>query len=145
MKVKANQNFYKNIVILFGSVIVFNGSFGYFLGFTINAKSLAFYGIFLILTIFLCFIIFIVIDKCNKSYIVFDEEKIKEESKHGQKIIVYYNQILYTKYHNSIDILMGHMDFGYVEIVYKIDSKDKEPKHICLYLSKKNYKKFFNK
>ena len=145
MRIKANQNLYKNILIAFNGLIIFVGSLGYFLGFTINANSLLFYGIFLISTIILFFIIFLVVDKCNKKYIVFDEAKIKEESKYGEKVIVYYNQILYTKYHNSIDLFNGIIDFGFVKIVYKTDSKDKESKYIHLYLSKKNYKKYLKK
>lgn len=143
MRVKANQNFYKNVLIAFGCVIVYGGSLAYFLGFSINVNSLLFYAIFLISTCSLCFGIFLVIDKCNKKYIVFDEEKIKEESKNGETVIVYYHQILYTKYHNSIDPFLGNIDFGFVEIAYITDSGNKE--HYHLYLSKKNYKKIFKK
>ena len=143
MRIKANQNLYKNILIACNGLIIFMGSLGYFLGFTVNANSLLFYATFLISTIILFFIVFLVIDKCNKKYIVFDEEKIKEESKYGEKVIVYYNQILYTKYHNRIDLFNCNIDFGFVEIVYKNDSKDKEPKKVHLYLSKNNYKKYF--
>lgn len=145
MRIKANQSLYKNILIAFSGLIIFMGSLGYFLGFNINAKSLLFYAIFLISTIILFLVIFLIVDKCNKKYIVFDSEKIKEENKDDEKIIVYYKQILYTKYHNSIDLFNGNIDFGFVEIVYKTDSKDKEPKHFHLYLSKKNYKELFDK
>lgn len=33
MKIKANQNLYKNILIAFAGLIIFMGSLGYFLGF----------------------------------------------------------------------------------------------------------------
>ncbi len=143
MRIKANRNLYKNILIAFSGLIILMGSLGYFFGFNINAQSLFFYAVFLISTVIVFLVIFFVIDQCNKKYIVFDGEKIKEESRHGEKILVYYNQILYTKYHNSIDLFIGNIDFGYVEIVYKIDSKDKDAKRFCLYFSKKNYKKMF--
>lgn len=145
MKIKANKNLYKNILIAFNGLIVFIGSLGYFLGFKVDATSLLFYAIFLISTSILFFIVFLIVDKCNKKYIVFDEEKIKEESKCGEKVIVYYNQILYTKYYNRIDLFNGIIDFGFIEIVYKNDSKDKESKKVHLYLSKKNYKEIFKK
>jgi len=143
MRIKANQNLYKNILIAFNGLIVFMGSLSYFLGFDVNANSLLFYAIFLIATFILFFIIFLVIDKCNKKYIVFDDEKIKEKSNNDEKVIAYYNQILYTKYHNRIDLFNGNIDFGFVEIVYKNDSKDKEPKKVHLYFYKKNYKQLF--
>lgn len=142
MRIKANQNLYRNILIAFNGLIVYMGSLSYFLGFDVNANSLLFYAIFLISTIVFFGTVFLIIDKCNKKYIVFDEEKIWEESKDGEKLIVYYNQILYTKYHNRIDLFYGYADFGFVEIVYKNDSNDRESKNVCLYLSKKNYKKF---
>ena len=143
MKIKANQNLYKNVLIAFASLLIFMGSLGYFLGFDVNIKSLLFYVIFLVSTIILFLVVFLIIDKNNKKYIIFDEDKIIEKNKYNERIIVYYNQILYTKYHNSIDLFYGNIDFGYVEIAYKIDSKDKETKLIHLYLSKKNYKKIF--
>lgn len=145
LMIKSNQSFYKNVLIAFNGLIILMGSLCYFLGFTIDASSLLFYGVFLISTIISFFIVFLIIDKCNKKYIVFDGEKIKEESKYGEKVIVYYHQILYTRYHNRIDLFHGIIDFGFVEIVYKTDSKDKEPKYCCLYLSKKNYRKIFHK
>ena len=77
MRIKANQSLYKNVLLAFNVLIIFMGSLGYFLGFTINANSLLFYSIFLISTVILFFIVFLAIDKCNKKYIVFDEEKIK--------------------------------------------------------------------
>ncbi len=144
MKIKANRNLYKNILIAFCILIIFIGSLGYFLGFSINAKSLLYYLIFLISVMLFFVVLFLIIDKLNKTYIVFDKEKIIERHNNEEKIIVYFNQILYTRYHNSIDLFFGNIDFGYVEIVYKIDSKDKEAKRIGLYLSKKNYKKIFN-
>lgn len=33
MKIKANQNLYKNILIAFAGLIIYMGSLGYFLGF----------------------------------------------------------------------------------------------------------------
>lgn len=143
MRIKANQNFYKNILIAFNGLIVYMGSLGYFFGFDVNANTLLFYAIFLISTVILFFIIFLVIDKCNKKYIVFDDEKIKEESNGCEKVIVYYNQILYTKYHNRIDVFNCNIEYGFVEIVYKNNSNDKEPEIVNIYLSKKNYKKLF--
>jgi len=143
MKIKANQNLYKNILIAFASLLIFMGSLGYFLGFNVNTKSLLFYVLFLISTILLFFVAFLIVDKNNKNYIIFDDDKIIEKNKYNERIMVYYNQILCTKYHNSIDLLYGNIDFGYVEIVYKMDSKDREPKLIHLYLSKKDYKKIF--
>lgn len=143
MKIKANQNLYKNIFIAFASLLIFMGSLGYFLGFNVNTKSLLFYVLFLISTILLFFVAFLIVDKNNKNYIIFDDDKIIEKNKYNERIMVYYNQILCTKYHNSIDLLYGNIDFGYVEIVYKMDSKDREPKLIHLYLSKKDYKKIF--
>ena len=145
MKIKANRNLYQNILIAFATLIIFLGTLAYFLGFDVNKKSLLYYAIFLISTIILFFILFIIIDKSNKKFIVFDNDKIIEMYKNNEKIILYFNQILYTKYHNSIDLIYGIIDFGYVEIVYKLDSKDIKPKCLNLYLSKKNYKKIFNK
>ena len=145
MKIKANQNLYKNILIAFCSLIIFIGTLAYFLGFDLNIKSLLYYAIFLTSTIIVFFGLFLIIDKINKKYIVFDNDKIIEMHSNEEKVILYFNQILYTKYHNNIDLLYGNIDFGYVEIVYKTDSKDKEPKSLNLYLSKKNYKKIFNK
>lgn len=145
MRLKANRNFYKNILISFCGLFIFMESLSYFLGFTVNANSILIYFIFLISTIILFLIIFLIVDMFNKKYIVFDKEKIIEESKCGEKIIVYYNQILYTKYHNRIDLFNGNIDFGFVEIVYKTDARDKQTKRFCLYLSKKKYKKIFNR
>lgn len=145
MRIKANQNLYKNILIAFASLFIFVESLGYFLGFNVSIKSLLFYIVFLVSTIILFLVVFLIIDKNNKNYIIFDEDKIIENNKYNERIIVYYNQILYTKYHNRIDLFYGNIDFGYVEIAYKIDSKDKETKLIHLYLSKKNYKNFFVK
>lgn len=143
MKIKANQNLYVNILIAFASLVIFMGSLGYFLGFKVTTKSLLFYAVFLISTIILSIVVFLIIDKSNKKYIIFDDDKIIEKSKYNERTIVYYNQILHVKYHNSIDLLYGNIDFGYVEIAYKIDSKDREPKLIHIYLSKKNYRKVF--
>ena len=145
MKIKANRNLYKNILIAFCSLIIFIGTLAYFLGFDLNIKSLLYYAIFLTSTIIVFFGLFLIIDKINKKYIVFDNDKIIEMHSNEEKVILYFNQILYTKYHNNIDLLYGNIDFGYVEIVYKTDSKDKEPKSLNLYLSKKNYQKIFNK
>lgn len=143
IRIKANQSLYKNILIAFAILIILMGSLGYFLGFHINTESLLFYTVFLVSTSIVFGVIFLVIDKSNHKYIIFDEEKIIEKNRENEKIIVYYNQILYTKYHNRIDLIYGIIDFGYVEIVYLTDSKDKEKNSVCLYLSKKNYKRIF--
>ena len=120
------------MLIAFGLVIVFAGSLVYFLGFNVNIKSLLFYCVFLVSTAIFCLVIFLIIDKLNKTYIIFDEEKIVEKSKYNERTIVYYNQILYTQYHDKID-LINCTDFGYVEIVYKIDSKDNDAFEISEY------------
>ena len=143
MQIKANQHFYKNVIIAFAVLILFMGSLSYFLGFDINTGSLLYYLLFILLTVFTFVMIFIIVDKFNEKYIIFDDEKIIEKYKSSEKIIVYFDQILYTKYHNSIDLTIGNIDFGYVEIVYKFNNTDKEPKHLNLYLSKKNYKRLF--
>lgn len=145
MKIKANRNLYQNILIAFATLIIFLGTLAYFLGFDVNEKSLLYYALFLISTIILFLILFIIIDGMNKKFIIFDNDKIIEMYKNNEEIILCFNQILYTKYHNNIDLIYGIIDFGYVEIVYKLDSKDKEPKSLNLYLSKKNYKKIFTK
>lgn len=145
MKIKANRNLYKNILIAFSILIILIETLAYFLGFDVNVKSLLYYVIFLISTILLFFALFLIIDKINKKYIIFDGEKIIEKHNNEEKIILYFNQILYTKYHNKIDLMYGIIDFGYVEIAYKTDSKDKEVKYFHIYLSKKNYKKLFDK
>ncbi len=142
MKIKANRNFYKNVLIAFASLLIFMGSFGYFLGFEVNVNSLMYYALFLVSTILLFLVVFLIIDISNKKYFVFDDGKIIEKNKHNERLIVCYNQILYTKYHNSIDLFYPNIDFGYAEIVY-FDSKDRETKSIHIYLSKKNYKKIF--
>lgn len=143
MKIKANRNLYKNVLIAFASLLIYMGSLGYFLGFDVNIESLLFYVLFLVSTMILFLVVFLIIDKINKKYIIFDEEKIIEKNKYNERIILYYNQIVYTKYHNSIDLFNCIIDFGYVEIGYIIDIKDKETKVTHLYLSKKNYKKIF--
>ena len=146
MRIKMNQSLYRNILISFCALIICMVSFGYFLGFSINLRNLVFYVLFLILTVVLFFIIFLVIDKTNKKYIVIDNEKITEQTKHEEKIIVYRNQIVRATYHNSIDLINCIIDFGYVEIVYKSNTKENELKRTYIYLSKKNYKKcFFDK
>ena len=143
MQIKANQNLYRHILIGFAALIIFMGTLAYFLGFNINVQSILYYVLFLISTIILFFVIFLFIDKTNKKYIIFDEEKIIEKDKVDERIIVFYNQILYTKYHNKIDLFYGIIDFGYVEIVYKVNSKDPHPQRLYLYLSPKNYSKIF--
>ncbi len=142
---KANRNLYKNILIGFACVFIFMGSLAFILGFAINTKSLLHYGVFLISTIILFFLIFLIVDKINKEYIVFDKEKIIKKIGADERVIVYYNQILRTEYHNKIDLMFGTIDFGYVEIVYKINPKDKELKYLHLYLSSKDYKEIFVK
>ncbi len=143
IEIKVNRNLYKNILILFFIVIGFVESLAYFLGFDINAKSILYYVIFLISTMLLFFALFLIIDKLNKKYIVFDGEKIIEKHNNEEKVFLYYDQILGTKYHNNIDLVFGIIDFGYVEIKYKINSKDKDLKHLCIYMSKKMYIKIF--
>ena len=143
MKIKANQSLYKNILIAFAFLIVFMGSLGYFLGFAITIESFFFYILFLASTSVVFLVTFWVIDKSNHKYIIFDDEKIIEKNRENETIIVYYNQILYTKYHNNIDLIYGIIDFGYVEIVYLTESMDKEKKFVHLYVSKKNYKRIF--
>ena len=134
-----------SILIAFSLLIIFIGTLSYFLGFDVNIESLLYYVVFLIFTILFFFVLFLIIDKMNKKYIVFHNDKIIEMHDNEEKVILYFNQILYTKYHNDINLIYGIVDFGYVEIVYKINSKDKEPKHLNLYLSKKNYKTIFKK
>ncbi len=145
MKIKENRNFYKNVLILFALVVIFIESLAYFLGFDIdiNIESLLFYGIGLLSTVILFWVIFLIIDKCNNRYIIFDGEKIIRKTKDSETILLYYYQILYTKYRNNIDLLYGYADFGYAEIVYKNDTKDKEAKRMGIYLSKKEYKQLF--
>ena len=55
---------------------------------------------------------------------------------------MYYNQIQNIKYYNRIDLIRGIIDFGYADIIYKVDIKEKELRHISLYLSKKHYEEF---
>ena len=143
MKIKENRNFYKNIFIFTALVIIFIGSFACFLSFGINGKSLFFYAVFCVATVILLCVIFFIIDKCNNTYIIFDGEKIIRRTKNGETILLYYHQILYTKYRNEIDLLYGYADFGYAEIVYKNDTNDREAKRMGIYLSKKDYKKIF--
>ena len=143
MKIKANQSLYKNIMIAFASLVILMGSLGYFLGFNISRETLLFYIVFLISTILFFLIVFLIVDKVNNKYFIFDEEKVIEKKHTDEKVILYYNQILYTKYHNQIDLLYGIIDFGYVEIVYKTSLNDKQSKQLCIYLSKKNYNKIF--
>ena len=145
MKIKLNQSFYRNILISFWILFLALGSFSYFLGFDITVKSALLYLLFVFSCSLIFFFIYLIIDTSNKNYLIFDNEKIIECIKTNERTLVYFNQILYTKYHNAIDIIGGDIDFGYVEIVYKLDSKDKEAKYIYLYLSKRNYKKIFKK
>lgn len=142
MKIKANQNFYKNVLIVLAVLIVFIGSLAYFLGFNINKESLYFYFLFISFVIAASFALFLIIDKINNKYIIFDKEKIIEKNNDSEKIIVFYDQILFVKYFNRIDFIRGIIDFGYVEIMYKTDSKKEEPKYLNLYLSPKCYKQF---
>ena len=145
MKIKLNQSLYKNILISFWFLFFSIETFAYFLGFEINIKSALYYLLGVVSYTLILFIIYLVIDTSNKNFLLFDKEKIVEYRKGNEKILVYFKQILYTKYHNGIDVIYGFTDFGHVEIVYKLDSKDIEPKRLNLYLSKKNYKKIFNK
>lgn len=94
--------------------------------------------------ILVALLLFWLIDTLDQSYVIFDDEKIIEKNRHGEERAVYYNQIVYAKYRNGIDLLDGRFDIaGHVDIVYKLDSKDHGPKRIALYLSKKVYKKVF--
>lgn len=142
MKIKANQSFYKNLIIAFAGLLILIGSFSYFLGFDINIKTLSYYGLFLAFVTLLSCFTFVIIDMFNRKYIIFDEEKIIEKDKSNERIIVYYDQIFYTKYHNKIDVFFGIIDFGYVEIVCNTYLNDKNDTRICIYLSKKHYKKY---
>ena len=143
MTIKENRNFYKNVLILTASLFIFMESFSYFLGFDINAESLLFYGIGLVSTVILFWIIFLIIDKCNNTYIIFDGEKIIRKKKENETILLYDYQILHTEYCNEVNLLYGYADFGYVKIMYKYDSKDKEAKYRGIFMSKKEYKKLF--
>ena len=145
MKIKSNQSFYRKILMSFWMLFLILGSFAYFLGFDINTRSLLLYLLFVFSCTLILLFVYIIIDASNKNYLIFDEEKIIEYRKTNERTLLYFNQILYTKYHNKIDIIGGHIDFGYVEIVYKLDNKDKDAKYMNLYLSKKNYKKIFKK
>jgi len=140
MRIKANQNFYKNVLVAVGGLFAIYASFAYFLGFDVNAKSLIVYALLLLSCILLLLVVYVTINTVNRNYIAFDEEKIVTIKRDKEKIMLYYYQILYTKYHNSIDILYGNIDFGYMEIVYKTDTKDKEAKRLCMYISKKAYR-----
>lgn len=143
MKIKLNQSLYRNILISCWILFIILGSFTYFLGFEINIKSALFYLLFVVSCAFILLIIYFIIDLSNKKFLIFDNEKIVEYRKNSEKTLVYFNQILYTKYHNEVDIIGWNIDFGYAEIVYKLDSKDKENKYMNLYLSKRNYIKIF--
>ena len=142
MTVKANQSLYKNVLMMWAGFFVLMGAFAYFFGFEINAKSLLVFALYLVGVIIVFAGLFLLIDGCNQKYLVFDNEKIIERYKGTEKHIVSYLQIIDTKYHNRVDILGGMIDFGYVEITYKQDSKSKGTKSIWLYLSKKHYQEF---
>ena len=88
MRIKANRNLYQNILIAFATLIIFLGTLAYFLGFEVNGKSLLYCAIFLISTIILFFILFLIIDTINKKFIVFDNAKIIEMYKNNKKIIL---------------------------------------------------------
>ena len=143
VKIKENRNFYKNLLIFVAIIIILIGSFACFFAFGISGKVLFFYAVFLVATAILLGAIFLIIDKCNNTYIIFDGEKIIRKTKDSETILLYDYQILYTKYRNRIDLLYGYADFGYAEIVYKNDTKDREAKRMGIYLSKKDYKKIF--
>lgn len=144
MKIKNNRNLYLSLLIMSAIVIVFIGSLAYFLGFDVNVESLLFYLIFLFSTFILFFVIFLIIDVTNKKYLIFDDEKIILKNKTDETVLVYLNQILYTKYHN-FHIGLDYIETAYAEIVYKIDSKDATPKSLWLSISKSAYKKIFGK
>ena len=142
MKIKANRSFYRNVIIAFAGLLILIGSFAYFLGFDINIETLNYYGAFLAFVTILSFFVFVIVDIFNQKYLIFDEEKIIEKNKSNEKIVVYYDQIFYTKYHNKIDLLYGMIDFGYAEIVCNTYLNDNKDTRILIYLSKKHYKKY---
>ena len=142
MKIKANRSFYRNVIIAFAGLLILIGSFSYFLGFDVNVKTLSYYGLFLAFVMMLSFLVFVIIDIFNRKYFIFDEEKIIEKNKNNERIVVYYNQIFYTEYHNKIDIFFGIIDFGYAEIACNTYVNDENGTRICIYLSKKHYKKY---
>lgn len=137
MKIKANQNLYKNVLIMFAGLSIFIESLAYFLGFNINTESLSFYFLFIAFTAIISFVLFLLINRINNKYIIFDKEKIIEKSKHSEKIIVYYSQIKNIKYQNRIDLIRGIVDFGYAEIMYNQDPR--ESQYMILYMSQKDY------
>lgn len=143
MKIKANQQLYKYILLAIAILLIFISSLGYFLGFSINVFSFLTYLLVILSIVLLSFLSYLIIDKMNHKYIVFDDEKIIERNRSLEKIIVYRHQILYTKYRNSINLIYGIIDFGYAEIAYKLDFKDKETKYINLYMPLNMYKKIF--
>ena len=134
MKIKANQQLYKGILFAIVIFLIFISSLGYFLGFDINIYSLLIYLLILLAIVLLSLLSYLIIDRTNHKYIVFDNEKIIEKNKCLEKIVLYRHQILYTEYHNSIDFFNGIIDFGYAKIAYKLDSKDNETKYIDLYM-----------
>ena len=143
MKIKANQQLYKGISIAIATLFIFISSLGYFLGFDINVFNFCIYLLILLSIACLSLLLYFVIDRINHKYIVFDNEKIIEQNRYAERILVYRHQILHTKYHNSINLIWGIIDFGYVEIAYRVDSRDKNTKYINLYLSPKVYKDIF--
>lgn len=145
MIIKVNRNLYKGILIGFASLFIFVETLAFFLGFDINAKSILHYAVALISTMMLFFLIFLIIDKANKKYIVFDKEKIILKKGSDEKVLLYYYQILRTKYHNDVNLFFGYIDFGYVEIVYKMNPQDKEVKCLHIHLSPKEHKDIFVK
>lgn len=142
MIIKANRNLYKNALIALAALLIFMGTLAYFLGFTVNMTSLCLYFLFIAIVIITSLALFLMIDTLNNKLIIFDNEKIIERNSNSEKIVVYYSQILNTKYCDRIDFLRENIDFGYVEIKYRLDPKDKQPLYVNLYLSKKHYEQF---
>ena len=153
LKIKANQNLYRHLLIIFAVIVAFLGSLAYFLGFKINLESLFYYFMFLASVAIFFGILDLIINKCNQTYLIFDEEKVSLEKKQVRIESIYYDRISNATYRDNrsfVDILafllesisFGNPEFsGCVDIVY-INS-DKEIKHSCYFISKKNYKKAF--
>ena len=144
MKIKANQSLYRNIILAFATLFVCICTATYFLGFDVNTDSFFVYLITLFSIKLFFILLYWLIDQLNHKYIVFDNEKIIEINRNTKKILGYYHQIAYTKYHNQIDLVSGVIDFGYVEIVFVKNATEAETKRINLYLSKKQYAKIFH-
>ena len=144
MKIKANQSLYRNIILAFAVLFICICTASYFLGFDVNVDSFVIYLITAFAIVLVFILLYCLIDKLNHKYIVFDDEKMIEINRDTKKVLGYYHQIAYTKYHNQIDLIGGFIDFGYVEIVFMKNATEAEAKRINLYLSKKQYAKIFH-